>query len=97
MESVETTKEKALTGKTDVLLAIAAATAANCIPCFEHLYEKAVTAGIGAEEIRRATEIAGLVKSGAHTAISGSIDDLIGPDNGCGQAPVATASGCRCR
>ena len=97
MESAETTKEKTLTGKMDVLLAIAAAAAANCIPCFEHLYEKAVAAGIRAEDIRRATEIAGLVKSGAHNAISGSIDDLIGPDNGCGQTPVPTTSGCRCR
>ena len=70
---------------------------ANCIPCFEHLYEKAVTSGITMDEIRRASEIAGLVKSGAHAAISGSIDELIGPMEDRGPAAVKTASGCRCR
>jgi alkylhydroperoxidase/carboxymuconolactone decarboxylase family protein YurZ len=97
MEVKETTRETALQGKTEVLIAIAAATAANCIPCFEHLYEKAVTSGITMDEIRRASEIAGLVKSGAHAAISGSIDELIGPMEDRGPAAVKTASGCRCR
>ena len=97
MEVKETTRETALQGKTEVLIAIAAATAANCIPCFEHLYEKAVTSGITMDEIRRVSEIAGLVKSGAHAAISGSIDELIGPMEDRGPAAVKTASGCRCR
>lgn len=97
MEAKETTRETALQGKMEVLMAIAAATAVNCIPCFEHLYEKAVTSGIRTDEIRRASEIAGLVKSGAHAAISGSIDDLIGPMPDRGPAAVQTTSGCRCR
>jgi alkylhydroperoxidase/carboxymuconolactone decarboxylase family protein YurZ len=78
METNATIEGTALVEKTDVLIAIGAATAANCIPCFEHLYEKAVTSGITTAEIKRASQIAGLVKKGAHTAITSSIDDLIG-------------------
>ena len=63
--------------KAEVLIAIGAATAANCIPCFEHLYEKAVTSGITASEIKRASEIAGMVKKGAHMAISRSFPILM--------------------
>lgn len=76
-------------GKVDVLVALGAATAANCIPCFDHLYEMAVTSGITADEIKRATEIAGMVKKGANTAIAKSIDELLGSKEGvsrCGQS-----------
>ena len=78
METRETMRETVLVEKTETLIAIGAATAANCIPCFEHLYEKAVTSGITASEIKRASEIAALVKGGAHTAISSTIDELVG-------------------
>jgi alkylhydroperoxidase/carboxymuconolactone decarboxylase family protein YurZ len=78
MEAKATKEGTVLVEKADVLIAIGAATAANCIPCFEHLYEKAVTSGITAAEIKKASQIAELVKNGAHTAISSSIDDLIG-------------------
>jgi alkylhydroperoxidase/carboxymuconolactone decarboxylase family protein YurZ len=84
-------RETARMGKADVLVAIGAATAANCIPCFDHLYEMAVTSGITADEIKRATEIAGLVKNGANTAIFNSIDELLGSEEGvsrCGQSPT---------
>ena len=56
METKATTEGTSLMEKADVLIAIGAATAANCIPCFEHLYEKAVTPGITAAEIKRATQ-----------------------------------------
>ena len=42
-------------------------------------------------------DIAGLVKSGAHAAISGSIDELIGPPKDHCSAAVQNASGCSCR
>ena len=45
---------------------------------FEHEYEKAVTSGITPAEIKRASEIAGLVKNGAHSALSNCIDELVG-------------------
>lgn len=89
-------KENSLTQKTEILIAIGAATAANCIPCFEHLYENAVTSGTTAAEIRRAAEIAGLVKNGAHKAISNSIDELIGSSQDSGLACVKTTTGSCC-
>ncbi|MEJ2170108.1 MAG: carboxymuconolactone decarboxylase family protein [Desulfobacterales bacterium] len=78
METNKTGRETTLVEKTDVLIAIGAATAVNCIPCFEHLYEMAVTSGITAAEIKRASEIAGMVKNGAQKAISNSINELLG-------------------
>ncbi len=96
METQKTTRETALVEKTDVLVAIGAATAANCIPCFEHLYEKAVTSGITPAEIKRASEIAGLVKNGAHAAISSCIEELVGSQeaNGSTCDKVSTGSCC---
>jgi len=72
------TEERVLEDKIENLIAIGAATAANCIPCFEHLYEKAISSGITAAEIKRASDIAGQVKRGAHIALTNSINELIG-------------------
>jgi len=89
--------EAVLEEKAETLIAIAAATAANCIPCFEHVYEKAITSGISVTEIKRASEIAALIKGGAHTAISSTIDELIGSNEvnelACGEK---TAGSCCC-
>ena len=72
------TEEKSLQDKVENLIAIGAATAANCIPCFEHLYEKAINSGIPIAEIKRASDIAGQVKKGAHIALKNSVNELIG-------------------
>jgi len=72
------TEEQVLGDKMENLIAIGAATAANCIPCFEHLYEKAINSGITLAEIKRASEIAGQVKKGAHIALTNSINEIIG-------------------
>ena len=71
------TEKRVLDEKTENLIAIGAATAANCIPCFEHLYEKAINSGITLAEIKRASEVAGQVKKGAHIALTNSINELI--------------------
>ena len=72
------TEEKILHDKVENLIAIGAATAANCIPCFEHLYEKAINSGITLAEVKRASDIAGQVKKGAHIALINSVNELIG-------------------
>ena len=64
--------------KLEIMIAIGAATAVNCIPCFDFLYEKAIAAGLTSHEIRQSVDIADRVKKGAHIAIIGSIDELIG-------------------
>ena len=72
------TEEHVLQDKIENLIAIGAAMAANCIPCFEHLYEKAINSGITLAEIKRASDIAGQVKKGAHIALTNSVNELIG-------------------
>lgn len=72
------TEGQVLEDKIENLIAIGAATAANCIPCFEHLYQKAIDSGNTMAEIKRASEIAGQVKKGAHIALKNSINDIIG-------------------
>ena len=73
--------------KIEILIAIGAAAACNCIPCFEHLYEKSISCGLAAEQIRRASDIAGRVKKGANAAISRAINELAGnneiPESHC--------------
>jgi alkylhydroperoxidase/carboxymuconolactone decarboxylase family protein YurZ len=64
--------------KTKVLICLGSATAANCIPCFEHYYGKANVAGLTAKEIQEAVDLASQVKKGAHLAIKNRINDLMG-------------------
>ncbi len=71
-------KDMVLEDKIENLIAIGAATAANCIPCFEHLYEKAINSGITLSQIKWASDIAELVKKGAHIALTNSVKELIG-------------------
>jgi len=96
METKEEMRKTILEEKAETLIAIGAATAANCIPCFEQLYEKAVTSGITATEIKRASEIAARVKGGAHTAISGTIDELLGSKEVNDSACEKTSAGSCC-
>lgn len=85
------------------LICLGAATAANCIPCFEHLYEKAHHAGLTQKEIRGAAELASVVKKGAHLALKSTIDELLGsaeatpeamPQQPCGCSSLSVASDC---
>jgi alkylhydroperoxidase/carboxymuconolactone decarboxylase family protein YurZ len=64
--------------KTKVLICLSAATAANCIPCFEHYFKKTGTLGISKQEIQATVDLASQVKKGAHMAIKNSIDHWMG-------------------
>lgn len=64
--------------KTDVMIALAAAIGANCIPCFDHLYERAKGLGISNEEVLRVAETANKVKTGASIFIKNAINDTMG-------------------
>ena len=74
--------------KIENLIALGAASASNCIPCFEHVYEKAITSGVSLAEIKRASDIAEQVKKGAHTALANTIGDLVG-DNQTSDLPCS--------
>ncbi|MDJ0782020.1 MAG: carboxymuconolactone decarboxylase family protein [Desulfosarcinaceae bacterium] len=97
METRDAKQDTVLGERTAVLIAMGAATALNCIPCVEHIYEKAITSGVTTTDMQRAAEIAGQVKNGAHRAISDSIEELIGSkptDSASCLNP--TAGACRC-
>ena len=64
--------------RTKLLVALGAATAANCIPCFEYLYCEAGVAGLTQEEIQEVVALASKVKQGAHLALKNSIHNIMG-------------------
>jgi len=66
--------------KTKVLICLGSATAANCIPCFEHYFGKAKLAGLTRDEIQEAVDLASQVKKGAHMAIRNCISGLMGEE-----------------
>ena len=72
--------DKHLEEKIEILICLGAATAANCIPCFEHLYEKAHAIGLTVDEIRKASDLAAQVKKGAHFALQNSMNEILGVD-----------------
>ncbi len=64
-----------------ILISLGAATAANCIPYFEHLYYQAQSIKLNHEEIHEAVDIAIKVKNGAHIAIKSSIIDIMSEEH----------------
>ena len=48
--------------KTELLICLGAATAANCVPCFDYYFKKASVAGITSEEVKKTVELACKVK-----------------------------------
>jgi len=81
--------------KTKLLILLGAATAANCIPCFEHLYYEAGVAGLTAEEIQQVVDLASKVKNGAHIALKNSIHDMMGIKEHF-DLPCSAQSDCSC-
>ncbi len=67
--------------QTKILISIAAATAVNCEPCFEHYYAKASSVGIKKESMREAVNLANQVKKGGHLAISNKIKKILEPES----------------
>lgn len=66
--------------KTRLLICLGAATAANCIPCFEYYYEKAQAAGLEAAEMQEAVDCAYKIKNNINALMKNRIRGLVGPD-----------------
>jgi alkylhydroperoxidase/carboxymuconolactone decarboxylase family protein YurZ len=64
--------------KTKILICMGAATAANCIPCFEYYFGKAEAVGLKTEEIDEAVDLGSQVKKGAHMALKNSVRNVMG-------------------
>lgn len=68
--------------KTELLICLSAATAANCVPCFEYYFKKAGAAGIDPELVQKAVELANKVKTGSSIFMRKSITEITGCDGG---------------
>lgn len=70
--------------KTKLLVCLGAATAANCIPCFEFYYGKAQAAGVAVADIQEVVEIAYQVKNNVNMLMKKSIRNTTGQEeDGC--------------
>lgn len=66
--------------KTELLISLGAAAAANCVSCFEYYFKKAAAAGLRSDEIEKAVEIGNKVKTGASITMKNSIRGIMGCD-----------------
>ena len=64
----------------ELLVCLGAATAANCVPCFEHYYKKAEDLGLASEDVQVAVDLANKVKKGAHITLRDSISNIMNRD-----------------
>jgi hypothetical protein len=64
--------------KTKLLICLGAATAANCVPCFEYYFCEAKVAKLAQEEIQLAVDLADKVKQGAFLALKNNINEIMG-------------------
>jgi alkylhydroperoxidase/carboxymuconolactone decarboxylase family protein YurZ len=64
--------------KCRVLIGLGAAVAANCVPCFDRYYDKALAVKLTDEEIHEAVELGNQMKTGAQMAVRNSISRIMG-------------------
>lgn len=80
-----------------ILIALGAATAANCVPCFEHYYYKALAVKLTDEEIKLAVDLGNQMKTGAQVAVRNSISEIMGGGGKGSDSPssgLATETSC---
>lgn len=64
--------------KVEAMIALSAAVGANCIPCFDNLYEKAKSLGVSDKEVLWIAETANKVKTGASIFLKNAINETMG-------------------
>ena len=74
-----------------VLIGLGASVAANCAPCFDQYYAKAVELKITMEEIKAAVEIGGQMKTGGNLAMMNRIKETMDGKNHVGTAGCDSA------
>lgn len=80
--------------RSEIFVALGAATAANCGPCFEHYFSKAEKLGVDKEDIQKTVDIAVRVRGGAHMVMKGAIQDIMSRDATPGEPRGACAPAC---
>jgi len=79
---------------TEIFVAIGAATAANCGPCFEHYFSKAKKLGIDRKDIQKTVGIAVKVRGGAHMVMRGTIEKILEGKGNSADTCCSVASAC---
>jgi alkylhydroperoxidase/carboxymuconolactone decarboxylase family protein YurZ len=82
--------------KTSVLICLGAATAANCVPCFEHYLKRARILDVGSEDILEAADLASKVKNGAHLVMRHGIRTFMGSEKPPGLCACGPSKGTCC-
>ncbi len=77
--------------RTELLVCLGAAAAANCVPCFEYYFGKATALGLAMDEILKAVELANKVKGGSHLMTKNGIGKIMGADSGAGDPGCGAA------
>ena len=81
----------------ELLVCLGAATAANCVSCFEHYFKKAETVGLTPQDIEEAAELATKVKNGAHMVMRNGIKKALGQEGrSCQAGNGKSGSSCCC-
>lgn len=63
--------------KTELLICLGAATAANCVPCFQYYFKKASAAGVEGAQVLKAVELATKVKAGSDIFMRKSVRGIM--------------------
>jgi alkylhydroperoxidase/carboxymuconolactone decarboxylase family protein YurZ len=79
---------------TEIFIALGAATAANCGPCFEHYFSKALKLGIEKEDVQKTVDIAAKVRGGSHMVMKGTIQKIMRSDSFQREKSCSSASSC---
>ncbi|MEW6442368.1 MAG: carboxymuconolactone decarboxylase family protein [bacterium] len=79
--------------KTNTLICLGAAAAANCVPCFEHFLARARAMKLAEEEISEAADLARKILNGAHVYLWRSIESAMGREPQPAPACFETSAG----
>lgn len=64
--------------RTELLISLASASAANCIPCFDHYYQEAMHQNLKPEDVRQTMEIAAKIKGASAMFTKKAINETMG-------------------
>ena len=82
-----------LTEAVTELVAVGAAIAANCEPCFRHHFDSAQKLGVSREDLREAVNVALAVQATPHRKVMETVDRYLALTN---QETTATSGTCGC-
>ncbi|MCB2191808.1 MAG: carboxymuconolactone decarboxylase family protein [Deltaproteobacteria bacterium] len=63
--------------KTQLLICLASAVAANCVPCFDHYYGKAQASGLSNAEVEQAVALANQLKQGGAMVMTDGVREIM--------------------